>query len=382
MPQPAATQPATWTQDAAYRYCEGMARTHYENFTVGSLLLPREQRRHVYAMYGYCRSVDDLGDEATPTRAPTLSPREKEVRRGTPMCAPPTLGQTHRSASTSPDLASGSVTPLPEGEGPGVRANPDQAAYRLALLDWWQSELEACYSGTPTHPVMVALQETIQIFDIPPTPFLKLIEANRMDQRIKHHATYAGLLHYCDHSANPVGRLFLYLFGYRDQERQRLADATCTALQLTNFWQDVARDYRKGRIYLPREDMERFGYSEAELAQGVVTDPFRQLLAFEAGRAMKLFREGAALVSMLEGPVKLDVALFTRGGVAVLDAIRRQDYDVLTKRPALSRTRKAALFASTWLTGKLGLGMGLPRDSRRKAADKQEPGTPDQGGLS
>ena len=262
-----------------------------------------------------------------------------------------------------------------------MRANNiDQATYRLALLDWWQGELEACYSGTPTHPVMVALKETSQTFDIPPTPFLKLIEANRMDQRIKRHPTYTGLLHYCDHSANPVGHLFLYLFGYRDQERQRLADATCTALQLTNFWQDVARDYQKGRIYLPQEDMERFGYSEAELAQGVVNDSFRRLLAFEVDRAMGLFREGAALVSMLKGPVKLDVALFTRGGVAVLDAIRRQDYDVLTKRPALSRARKAALFTSTWLAGNLGLGMGLPRHSREKAASKPEPRTPDQGG--
>ena len=231
------------------------------------------------------------------------------------------------------------------------------------MLDRWQAELEACYTGTPQHPVIVALQETVQAFDLPPEPFLKLIEANRMDQRAQRYPTYTDLLHYCDHSANPVGHLFLYLFGYRDAERQRWADATCTALQLANFWQDVARDYRKGRIYLPQEDLTRFGYAEAELARGVFNDSFRRLLAFEVERAMALFREGAALVPALDGPSRLDVALFTRGGVALLDAIRKRDYDVLSARPTLSRRRKAALFLSTWLSWKLGRGMGLPGPS-------------------
>jgi squalene synthase HpnC len=333
-------------------------------------LLPREQRRHVYAIYGYCRSVDDLGDEATPALTPGCSPKSPltPLYKGGDEVAPIYKEEDEKSPFRKERF---------RGISPG-RGDGDQATYRLAMLDWWQGELEACYSGTPTHPVMVALKETIRAFDIPPTPFLKLIEANRMDQRIKHHPTYPALLHYCDHSANPVGRMVLYLFGYRDQERQRLADATCSALQLTNFWQDVARDYRKGRIYLPQEDLERFGYSEAELAQGVVNDSFRQLLAFEVDRAMGLFREGASLLGTLKGPAKLDVALFTRGGVAVLDAIRRQDYDVLTRRPALSRPRKAALFASTWLTWKLGLGMGLPRYSGRKVAHKPEPEASDQ----
>jgi squalene synthase HpnC len=208
--------------------------------------------------------------------------------------------------------------------------------------------------------VLVALQETIRRFEIPREPFLKLIQANRMDQRDKRHPTYQDLLYYCDHSANPVGHLFLYLFGYRDQERQRVSDATCTALQLANFWQDVARDYGKGRIYQPLEDLDRFGYSEAQLAQGLENEAFRQLLAFEVDRAMELFRQGAGLLKLLDGPVKLDVALFIRGGVAILEAIRRQDYHVLTSRPRLSRGRKAGLFWSTWLTCKLGLGLGLP----------------------
>ncbi len=330
---PPATAPRPGNREAAHRYCERLARTHYENFTVGSWLLPKAKLRHVYALYAFCRTVDDLGDEAVPAALP-----------GGPAPWPGV-----------PDTRS-LLAPPEDFDG-------DTGAYRLALLDRWQAELEACYTGTPQHPVIVALQETVQAFDLPPEPFLKLIEANRMDQRAQRYPTYTDLLHYCDHSANPVGHLFLYLFGYRDAERQRWADATCTALQLANFWQDVARDYRKGRIYLPQEDLTRFGYAEAELARGVFNDSFRRLLAFEVERAMALFREGAALVPALDGPSRLDVALFTRGGVALLDAIRKRDYDVLSARPTLSRRRKAALFLSTWLSWKLGRGMGLPGPS-------------------
>ncbi len=339
-PMITATSPWTgpWTKEAAYGYCERLARSHYENFTVGSRLIPRDRLRHVYAVYAYCRTVDDLGDEAAPGSAALQSNQSKSNQSSTP--------DTTSLLSPPEDFK------LEDFDG-------DVSAYRLALLDIWQLELETCYAGTPEHPVMVALQETIQTFDLPPEPFLKLIEANRMDQRRQRYPTYADLLHYCDHSANPVGHLFLYLFGYRDEERQRLADATCTALQLTNFWQDVARDYQKGRIYLPQEDLARFGYTEAELAQGVFNDSFCRLLAFEVERAMTLFREGATLVPTLTGPARLDVALFTRGGVAVLDAIRKRGYDVLTARPSLSRARKASLFLSTWLGSKLGLGLGL-----------------------
>ena len=326
------TTPAAWTTEAARQYCQRLARSHYENFTVGSWLIPRDKLRHIYAVYAYCRTVDDLGDEATLDRRPSPSPETDTI-----------------------SLLAASL------EGPPALFGGDDRAYRLALLDLWQSELDACYSGRPTHPVMVALRESIDAFDLPPEPFLKLIEANRMDQQAQRYPAYGDLLHYCDHSANPVGRLFLYLFGYRDEERQQLADATCTALQLANFWQDVARDYRKGRIYLPLEDMERFGYTEEELARGVVTPEFRQLMAFEVERAMDLFRQGATLVPALKGVARLDVALFTRGGVAVLEAIGKQRYDVLTERPSLSRARKAGLFLSTWLSWKLGLGLRLPR---------------------
>ena len=276
----------------AYERCERLARTHYENFTVGSRLLPSDKRRHFYAIYAFCRFVDDLGDEF-------------------------------------------------EGD-------------RLRALDHWEEELETCFSGgTPTHPYMVAVQDTIRTFDIPGEPFLRLIEANRMDQAMKRYATYADLEHYCRHSANPVGHLVLYVCGYRDEERQRLSDYTCTALQLANFWQDVARDYAMGRIYIPKEDMDQFSYTEEELAQGVVTDGFRRLMAFEVDRARELFHQGLPLTDRVDGTLKLDIALFSKGGLSVLDSIERQGFDVLSRRPVVGRARKLFLLISTLLKLKL-----------------------------
>lgn len=271
--------------DEAYSRCERLARGHYENFSVVSWFLPRNIRRHLYAIYAFCRSVDDLGDEF--------------------------------------------------------------AGDRSAPLDLWEEEIGRCFDGVPRHPYMTALQNTIRSFDIPREPFLKLVQANRMDQTIHRHATYGDLDHYCQHSANPVGHLVLYICGYRDAERMRLADFTCTALQLTNFWQDVARDFAMGRIYIPQEDMERFGYSEKDLAAGVVNRPFREMMAFEVERARELFRKGLDLVPTLDGRIKIDVALFSLGGLKILDAIETQDYDVLTNRPKLSRAAKIGLMLRT-----------------------------------
>jgi squalene synthase HpnC len=279
------------TPEEAYARCAELAKTHYENITVSSWLLPREKRNHIYAIYAFCRFVDDLGDE--------------------------------------------------------------YAGDRLRALDAWERDLLSCYDDTPRHPYMIALQQTIRTFDIPKEPFLRLIEANRMDQTVRRHATYRDLEHYCRHSANPVGRLVLYVFGYRDQERQRLSDYTCTALQLANFWQDVARDYSMGRIYIPVEDMERFGYSEDQLSQRLPTGRFRELLAFEVERARDLFRRGLMLVETLDGILKLDVALFSLGGMKVLDLIERQGYDVLTRRPKLSKATKVRIMLSTALKLKL-----------------------------
>ena len=281
-----------WSVEESYEYCRNLARSHYENFTVGSWFLPREKRPHVYAVYAFCRFVDDLGDES-------------------------------------------------QGD-------------RLGLLDSWEEELRSCYASRPSHPITVALAETIQRFHIPQEPFLKLIEANRMDQRAHRHRTYEDLLRYCDHSANPVGRLFLYLFGYGDEERQRLADATCTALQLTNFWQDVRRDMNMGRVYIPQEDMERFGYTEERLQAGVADESFRDLMRFQVDRARDLFDRGAGLADMVDGAARLDIALFTLGGLHILNAIERQGYDVLRRRPTLSKFARARLVLTTAARLKLG----------------------------
>ena len=271
----------TATLQEAFAYCERLARTHYENFTVGSWFLPKQLRASMFSVYAFCRHTDDLGDEA-----------------------------------------------------PGDR---------LALLDRWEEGLRGCHGGGPQHPILMALQWAIERHGIPMEPFLKLIEANRLDQHIRRYPTYGDLLHYCDHSANPVGHMVLYVFGYPDQERQRLADATCTALQLANFWQDVKRDLALGRVYIPLEDMERFGYSEGDLEQGICNDSFRRMMAFEVERARGLFREGAELPNRVDGELRLDLQLFTLGGMAVLDAIERQGYDVLSRRPIVSKAKKIRL---------------------------------------
>jgi squalene synthase HpnC len=268
----------------AYRYCERLARSHYENFPVGSLLIPRGMRKHIYAIYAFCRHVDDLGDEA---------------------------------------------------EG-------DREA-RLLALALWEEELERCYAGRPSQPIMVALAETIREFRIPKEPFQKLIEANRLDQRKGRYRTYEELLHYCDHSANPVGRLFLHLFGYQDEERLALADKTCTALQLTNFWQDIALDLGKGRIYIPQEDLARFGYSEEELEHHLVNESFRRLMEFELSRTRELFEEGLRLVRLVDGRLRVAIELFSRGGLAILEKIEEADYDVFRRRPRLSKAEKLGL---------------------------------------
>ena len=302
----------------AYAFCADLARSHYENFNVGGWITPREKLPHVYAVYAWCRMVDDLGDEGGP--------------------------QAHTASLAA-----------------GGRIDAAVSAHRLARLDWWTAELDLAYSGRPTHPIAIAIQDTVRKFEIPKEPFLRLIQANRIDQGTGRFASIDDVLDYCTYSANPVGHLFLYLFGYSDPERQRLADCTCTALQLTNFWQDVSRDYHdRGRIYLPQDDMARFGVSESDIAHGIASDGFRALLAYECDYAMQLFREGAALVSSLDRGARLPVALFTRGGVSILDAIRKRNYDVLSERPALSKGQKARLLLFTWFASKLGLGYGLP----------------------
>jgi squalene synthase HpnC len=270
---------------AARVYCGRLARGHYENFTVASVLLPRRLLRHFYAIYAYCRWADDLADEA--------------------------------------------------GGG----------AYALELLRWWRGELLACYDGRPKHPVLVALQDTIQTFDIPPEPFLDLLFAFEQDQLVKRYQTYAQLLDYCKCSANPVGRLVLYLFGSFDRSRAELSDYICTALQLANFWQDVARDFDIGRVYLPEEDRRRFGYDDESLEARRFSPEFAELLRFEVDRTRDLFYRGFPLSEQVPIAVRADIELFIRSGLAILRKIEARGYDVWGQRPVLAKWEKGTLLA-------------------------------------
>jgi squalene synthase HpnC len=273
------------TPAEAREYCRRFTRRHAENFSVATILLPRRLLPHFHAVYSYCRWADDLGDET----------------------------------------------------GGGTRA--------LSLLRWWREELLRCYDGRPRHPIMVALAETIKRFNIPPRPFLDLLYAFEQDQLVKRYSTYEQLRDYCRHSADPVGRLLLYLFECHDEVRGELADRICTALQLTNFWQDVARDYAMGRVYLPEEDRLRFGYTDADLAAGRYNRAFVELMRFEVERARDLFYRGLPLVEQVPSEARVEVDLFARGGLAVLGKIERLDYNVWRRRPTLAKWEKAALFA-------------------------------------
>ena len=282
----------------AREYCRRLARTHYENFSVATWFLPRPLRQHFFNVYAYCRISDDLGDEVGD---PTAS---------------------------------------------------------LELLDQWQSELDACYNGNPRHPVFVTLAETVRQFDIPQHEFSDLLRAFRQDQTVTRFETFSDLLGYCRYSANPVGHLVLYLCGYRDAERQQLSDFTCTALQLANFWQDVGVDYAKGRIYLPLEDLRRFGLSEQDIAANHNTPAFREMMKFEVERARDWFRQGLPLVAKVNRDLALDLELFTRGGQEILNAIERQGFAVLGQRPAISKARKLTLVARAASAKLLGKHIG------------------------
>ena len=271
--------------DAAQDYCRRLARSHYENFSVASWFLPERLRQHFFNVYAYCRISDDLGDEV---------------------------------------------------------GNPSAS---LELLDQWQSELDACYAGSPKHPVFVALAVTVRVFDIPKSEFSNLLKAFRQDQTVARYETFHDLLGYCQYSANPVGHLVLYLCGYRDEGGQQLSDYTCTALQLANFWQDVSVDYGKGRIYLPMADLRQYGVSEQDIAAQRNTPEFCRLMAFEVGRTREWFERGLPLVKQVDRELAIDLDLFSRGGMEILGAIERQGYAVLGHRPSISKMRKLALVA-------------------------------------
>jgi len=276
----------------AQEYCRRLARSHYENFSVATWFLPRSLRQDFFNIYAYCRISDDLGDET-----------------GDPQAS-------------------------------------------LRLLDEWEAELNACYAGQPRHPVFVALAETVRTLDIPRQPFADLLKAFRQDQQLTRYPRFEDLLGYCRYSANPVGHLVLYVCGYRDAERQALSDFTCTALQLANFWQDVTADYGKGRIYLPLEDLNRFEVAQADIATAQNTPAFCEMMRFEVNRTRGWFQQGLPLIAEVNRELAIDIELFSRGGQEILNAIERQNYKVLGRRPTISKTRKLALLARAAL-GKL-----------------------------
>jgi squalene synthase HpnC len=279
---------------AAQKYTRWLATHHYENFNVVSWLLPKHLHQHFYNVYAYCRWADDLGDEVP------------------------------------------------------------NATRALELLRWWEHELDACYEGKPSHPVFVALRETIVAKDIPKQPFADLLKAFRQDQTVKRYPDWASVLHYCVYSANPVGRLVLYLCGYRDEQRQRLSDATCTALQLANFWQDVSRDLEKGRIYIPFDAAAAQDLTENDIVERRFDERYVRLMKDLIARTRELFAEGMPLAKMVDGRLSVDLEMFSRGGVAVLDAIEAMGYDTLHNRPAISKVKQAGLLGRALVTHLVG----------------------------
>ena len=276
-----------YTPEDARAYTRWLATRHYENFHVVSFLLPKRLHQDFYNVYAYCRWADDLGDE--------IADRAESLR----------------------------------------------------LLDWWGGELEAMYQGHATHPVFVALMPTIRQYGIPREPFADLIQAFVQDQTVTRYRNFEELFGYCRFSANPVGRLVLYLCGYTDAERQKLSDATCTALQLANFWQDVTVDLLKDRVYIPLDVLARHGCTLKDLFARRFTPAFGEVMREVVWTARELFLQGLPLVRRVDRRLALDIDLFSRGGLRVLEKIEQQGYDVLRARPAISKVERFRLLVQS-----------------------------------
>jgi len=280
---PQSTFPPTSVVEAE-NYCRDLATSHYENFTVVSWFLPRELRQHMYNVYAFCRWADDLGDET---------------------------GDTARSTE---------------------------------LLAWWRTELDRCFHGHASHPVYVALRSTIERFQLDQQPFADLISAFEQDQRVTEYDTFDQLRDYCRQSADPVGRLVLKLFEQSTPQHVAWSDSICTGLQLANFWQDVDRDLTKGRIYLPREDRQRFGYSDDDLHARRTTPAFLELMKFEVDRAREFLLAGKPLLRSVRGRrLRLDLELFLAGGLKILDEVESIGYRVWDRRPTVTKAAKVGL---------------------------------------
>ena len=294
---PAAREPTAWMladvpvggdRAAAEAFCRAVAAGHYENFTVATRLVPPRLRQDLANVYAFARWADDLGDEST---------------------------------------------------------SPAEATAALAA---WRDELAACFAGRPRHPVFVALAGTVQRAGLEPAPFADLITAFEQDQTQTRYRSREDLLGYCRRSADPVGRIVLALEGCREPALVAMSDSICTGLQLVNFWQDVRRDRLAGRIYLPEDDMRRFGVTEADLDGPQAAGPLRRLLADEVAWARRCFDVGAPLAAAAPAALRPAVAMFVGGGRAVADAIERAGFDTLARRPTVGRWTKARLAATAW----------------------------------
>lgn len=281
--QSAGAETAAYSPDEARAYTRWLATHHYENFHLVSFLLPKKLHQDFYNVYAFCRWADDLGDE---------------------------------------------INDPPES---------------LRLLGWWRTELQAMYGGAASHPVFVALRETVGRYGIPMEPFDRLIRAFEQDQIVTRYRNFDEVFDYCVNSANPVGHLVLYLCGYRDAERQRLSDYTCTALQLANFWQDVIVDLQKDRVYLPLDLLAKYGYPIEDLFARRFDRRFESIMHEAVDAAQDLFCRGLPLVKMVNRRLALDLELFSRGGMAILEKIRRQNYNVLKRRPYITKGERAAI---------------------------------------
>ncbi len=276
-------QTGTYSLREALEYTRWLATHHYENFQVVSFLLPKKLHQDFYNVYSFCRWADDLGDE---------------------------MGDPVES---------------------------------LRLLGWWRGELESMYRGRTGHPVFTALRDTVERHSIPIEPFANLITAFEQDQTVARYRTFDEVFAYCRNSANPVGHLVLYLCGYRDEERQRLSDFTCTALQLANFWQDVTVDLTKDRIYLPLDLLAKHDYSVEQLASLQFNSAFEAAMREAVEVADGLFQQGLPLISTVDRRLALDLELFSRGGLRILRKIREQGYNVLARRPQVSKAERVAI---------------------------------------
>jgi len=281
----------TWTLANSYSHCQKIATGHYENFPVGSILVPRAQRPHFYSIYAFARGADDFADEG--------------------------------------DLS---------------------ASERLTNLENWRELLIQCQKQDVNHPVFTALAETIKVCQLPLQLFHDLIDAFVWDVKHSRHSTFNDLLEYSRCSANPVGRLILLLFGYKDEHLHQMSDNICTALQLTNFWQDVLVDLDKDRIYIPQEEQKNFGYSETDLKSRLYNENYVRMMQSLAERTENLFLQGKPLCCAVGGRLGIELRLVWLGGSSLLQALQEQKFNVFNHRPTIKTKTKIKILLKAFIS--------------------------------